>query len=226
MKKGGKLERNEGEEREARSMKNEKAMYALTYGLFILTARQGERDNGCIVNTVGQVTIAPNRITVAMDKANLTHDMIAETGEFTVSVLSEKAKFDLFRRFGFQSGRDVDKFAGFGGAERGENGILYVTEGANAWMSGKVVSSVDLGTHTLFLADVLDADMLSEVPSVTYAYYQAHIKPKPQAPARQSGDKKRWVCRVCGYIYEGDTLPEDFICPICKHPASDFEQME
>ena len=93
-------------------------------------------------------------------------------------------------------------------------------------MSGKVVSSVDLGTHTLFLADVLDADVLSEVPSVTYAYYQAHIKPKPQAPARQSGDKKRWVCRVCGYIYEGDTLPEDFICPICKHPASDFEQME
>ena len=152
--------------------------------------------------------------------------MITETGEFTVSVLSEKAKFDLFRRFGFQSGRDVDKFAGFGGAERGENGILYVTEGANAWMSGKVVSSVDLGTHTLFLADVLDADVLSEVPSVTYAYYQAHIKPKPQAPARQSGDKKRWVCRVCGYIYEGDTLPEDFICPICKHPASDFEQME
>ena len=225
MKKGGKLERNEGVEREARSMKNEKAMYALTYGLFILTARQGEKDNGCIVNTVGQVTIAPNRITVAVDKTNLTHDMIAETGKFTVSVLSEKANFDLFRRFGFQSGRDVDKFAGFGGAGRGENGILYITEGTNAWMSGKVVSSIDLGTHTLFLADVLDADMLSEVPSVTYAYYQAHIKPRPQAPSEPSG-KKRWVCKVCGYIYEGDVLPEDFICPICKHPASDFEEME
>ncbi len=206
-------------------MKNEKAMYALTYGLFILTARQGEKDNGCIVNTVGQVTVTPNRVTVAVDKKNLTHDMILETGEFTVSVLSEKAGFDLFRRFGFQSGRDGDKFAGFSGAQRGENGVMYVTEGCNAWMSCRVVSTVDLGTHTLFLADVTDGDVLSAEPSLTYAYYHAHIKPKPQAPAEQS-EKKRWVCRVCGYIYEGDVLPEDYICPICKHPASDFEEMK
>lgn len=206
-------------------MKNEKAMYALTYGLFILTARQGEKDNGCIVNTVGQVTIAPNRITVAVDKANLTHDMIVETGKFTASVLSERATFDLFRQFGFQSGRSVDKFAGFSGAGRGENGILYVTEGTSAWMSGKVVSSIDLGTHTLFLADVTDGDMLSEDPSLTYAYYHDHIKPKPQTP-KGTGKKRRWVCRVCGYVYEGEELPEDFICPICKHPASDFEELK
>lgn len=205
-------------------MKNEKAMYALTYGLFILTARQGEKDNGCIVNTVGQVTVTPNRVTVAVNKQNVTHDMIAATGEFTVSVLSEEADFSLFQRFGFQSGRDVDKLAGFAGAKRGDNGILYVTEGTNAWISGRVVSSVDLGTHTLFLADVTDGDMLSKVPSATYAYYQSHIKPKPQAP-KEPGGKKRWVCRVCGYIYEGESLPTDFICPICKHPAEDFEEM-
>ncbi len=206
-------------------MKNEKAMYALTYGLFILTARQGEKDNGCIINTVGQVTVTPNRVTVAVDKKNLTHDMLLETGVFTVSVLSEKAKFDLFRRFGFQSGREVDKFAGFSGAKRGENGVLYVTEGTNAWISCRVVSTVDLGTHTLFMADVTECDVLWSEPSLTYAYYHAHIKPKPQAPAEKS-EKKRWVCRVCGYIYEGDVLPEDYICPICKHPAEDFEPME
>lgn len=204
-------------------MKNEKAMYTLTYGLFILTARRGEKDNGCIVNTVGQVTVTPNRVTVTVDKKNLTHDMILETGEFTVSVLSEKAKFDLIRRFGFQSGRDVDKFAGFSGAQQGESGVPYVTEGCNAWMSCRVVSTVDLGTHTLFLADVTDGDMLSGEPSLTYAYYHAHIKPRPQAEPRE---KKGWVCRVCGYIYEGETLPEDYICPICKHPAEDFEPIE
>lgn len=206
-------------------MKNEKAMYALSYGLFVLTARQGQKDNGCIINTVGQVTVTPNRMTIAVDKKNLTHDMIVATGSLTVSVLSEKADFSLFQRFGFQSGRDVDKFAGFSGAARGENGILYVTEGTNAWISGKVVSATDLGTHTLFLTDVTDGDLLSDVPSATYAYYQAHIKPKPQAGAEKS-EKKRWVCKVCGYIYEGDTLPEDYICPICKHPASDFEEMK
>ena len=207
------------------SMKNEKAMYALSYGLFILTARQGEKDNGCIINTVGQVTITPNRVTVAVDKSNLTHDMVLTTGEFTVSILSEEAKFDLFQRFGFQSGRDVDKFAGFAGAKRGENGILYVTQGINAYLTCKVVSATDLGTHTLFLAEVTDGDVLSDAPSATYAYYQAHIKPKPQAPAEKRG-KKRWVCKVCGFIYEGDALPADYICPLWKHPASDFEPME
>ena len=203
-------------------MKNSKAMYALSYGLFVLTARRGEKDNGCIINTAMQVTTDPNRIIITVNKTNYTHDMVLETGEFTLSVLSQKAEFSPFQRFGFQSGRDVDKFAGFEEhAVRGDNGIDRVTLGTSAWLSCRVVSTLDLGTHTLFLADVLDGDVLSADPSVTYTYYQANIKPKPQAAP--PSDKKRWVCTVCGYVYEGDFLPEDFICPLCKHPASDFE---
>ena len=199
-------------------------MYALSYGLFVLTARQGEKDNGCIINTAAQVTTQPNRITITVNKSNYTHDMILATGTFGLSILSENAPFDLFKRFGFQSGRDSDKFDGFESSSfRGEDGLRYVSQGTNAWLSCKVVSSLDLGSHTLFLADVLDGDVLNRDPSATYAYYQANIKPKPQsAPPSQ---KKRWVCTVCGYIYEGDFLPDDFICPLCKHPASDFEPL-
>ena len=207
-------------------MKNPKAMYALSYGLFVLTARQGEKDNGCIINTAMQVTTEPNRIIITVNKTNYTHDMVRDTGRFTLSVLSEKAEFATFQRFGFQSGRDVDKLDGFGEhAVRGENGILRVTKGTCAWLSAKVVSTLDLGTHTLFLADVEDGDVVTSDPAVTYTYYQAHIKPKPQAPAAPTA-KKRWVCTVCGYVYEGDFLPDDFICPWCKHPASDFEPLD
>lgn len=203
-------------------MKDPKAMYALSYGLFVLTARRGEKDSGCIINTGIQVTSQPNRVLITVNKSNFTHDMILETGAFNLSVLTEKADFSLFQRFGFQSGRDVDKFQGFAHATRTENGLLAVTEGTNAWLSCKVVSTMDLGTHTLFVADVVEGDTLSRENSATYAYYQASIKPRPAAPAAEPG-KKRWVCTVCGYIYEGETLPVDFICPICKHPASDFE---
>ena len=203
-------------------MKDPKAMYALSYGLFVLTARRGEQDNGCIINTGIQVTSQPNRVLIAVNKSNFTHDMILETGAFNLSVLTEKADFSLFQRFGFQSGRDVDKFQGFAHTLRTDNGLLAVTEGTSAWLSCKVASTVDLGTHTLFVADVTDGDTLSRESSATYAYYQANIKPRPAAPATETG-KKRWVCTVCGYIYEGETLPADFICPICKHPASDFE---
>ena len=203
-------------------MKDPKAMYALSYGLFVLTARRGEQDNGCIINTGIQVTSQPNRVLIAVNKSNFTHDMILETGAFNLSVLTEKADFSLFQRFGFQSGRDVDKFQGFAHTLRTDNSLLAVTEGTSAWLSCKVASTVDLGTHTLFVADVTDGDTLSREPSATYAYYQANIKPRPAAPAAETG-KKRWVCTVCGYIYEGETLPADFICPICKHPASDFE---
>jgi len=203
-------------------MKDPKAMYALSYGLFVLTARRGEQDNGCIINTGIQVTSQPNRVLIAVNKSNFTHDMILETGAFNLSVLTEKADFSLFQRFGFQSGRDVDKFQGFAHTLRTDNGLLAVTEGTSAWLSCKLASTVDLGTHTLFVADVTDGDTLSGEPSATYAYYQANIKPRPAAPAAETG-KKRWVCTVCGYIYEGETLPADFICPICKHPASDFE---
>lgn len=205
---------------------DQKVMYALSYGLFVLSARRGEKDNGCITNTAIQVTAEPNRIAIAVNKANYTHDMVKETGKFTLSVLSEEAKFDLFQRFGFQSGRDVDKLADFQEhVARDNNGVIYVTQGTNAWLSCQVVSTMDLGTHTLFVADVLDGGVLSQAPSATYAYYQANIKPKPAAPAGESA-KKRWVCTVCGYVYEGEELPADFICPLCKHLASDFEPLK
>ncbi len=205
---------------------DQKVMYALSYGLFVLSARRGEKDNGCITNTAIQVTAEPNRIAIAVNKANYTHDMVLETGKFTLSVLSEEAKFELFQRFGFQSGRDVDKLADFQEhIARDGNGVVYVTQGTNAWLSCQVVSTMDLGTHTLFVADVLDGGILSQAPSATYSYYQSHIKPKPAAPAGESS-KKRWVCTVCGYVYEGEELPADFICPLCKHPASDFELLK
>jgi flavin reductase (DIM6/NTAB) family NADH-FMN oxidoreductase RutF len=196
-----------------------KAMFNLTYGLFILTAKDGSKDNGCIVNTVSQVTVEPNRIVVAVNKNNYTHDIIKKTGEFNVSILTEKTTFDTFKHWGFQSGRNVDKTEGIN-FKRAQNGIIYIAEDTNAVISAKVVSTTDLGTHTLFLADVTDCEVLSDTPSVTYTYYQNNIKP---APAPQK--KKGFVCNICGYIYEGDTLPADFICPLCKHPASDFSPL-
>lgn len=201
-------------------MKNNSAMFKLSYGLFVLSAKQGDKSNGCIVNTVQQVTTTPNRITVAVNKANFTHDMIVNTGEFNVSILSEEVTFDTFKHFGFQSGRDVNKMEGLENYEIAENGIFYLTKGANAYLTAKVVQTVDLGTHTLFLADVTDGDVLSNVESVTYAYYHKNIKPQPQETK-----KTGWRCKICGYIYEGEELPEDFICPICKHGASDFEKI-
>lgn len=193
------------------------AMYNLTYGLFILTARDGEKDNGCIVNTVSQVTASPNRIVVAVNKSNYTHDMIVKTGIFNVSVLTEKSTFETYRHWGFQSGAQVDKAEGIE-FYRSQNGLIFIAKETNAYISAKVVSMTDLGTHTLFLADVTEAAVLSEVPSVTYQFYQSHIKP---IPAEQK--KKGFICTVCGYIYEGEVLPEDFVCPVCKHPASDFK---
>lgn len=198
---------------------DEKAMYKLSYGLFVLTARDGEKDNGCIVNTVSQVTVSPNRIVVAVNKSNYTHDMIVKTGMFNVSVLTEKSSFETYKHWGFQSGRDVDKTKEIT-FQRAENGVIYIAEETNAYLSAKVVSMTDLGTHTLFLADVTEAQVLSQEESVTYSYYQKNIKPAP-APEK----KKGFICTVCGYIYEVDILPEDFICPWCKHPASDFKPL-
>lgn len=198
-----------------------KVMYKLTYGLFVLTAKEGDKDNGCIVNTVSQVTTTPNRIIVAVNKQNYTHDMIVRTGEFNVSVLTEKSKFETYKHWGFQSGRDTDKLENIT-FSRADNGIVYIADEVNAYMSAKVVSMTDLGTHTLFLADVVDGAVLSEDPSVTYAYYQSNIKTSPAPTTR----KKGFICTVCGYIYEGEVLPDDFICPWCKHPASDFKPIE
>lgn len=201
-------------------MKNQAAMFQLSYGLFVLSAKDGTKDNGCIVNTVQQVTTSPNRILVAVNKGNYTHDMILKTGEFNASVLSEDASFDIFQHFGFQSGRDVNKMEGLKTYDRADNGIIYLTKGANAYISAKVSQTTDLGSHTLFLADVTDGDLLNDVPSVTYAYYHKHIKPQPQETK-----KTGWRCKICGYIYEGEELPADFICPICKHGAEDFEKL-
>ena len=200
-----------------------KAFYKMTYGLFVLTAREGEKDNGCIINTAAQVTSTPNRISIAVNKDNYTHDMVLRSGKFNISILSERASFDLFRHFGFQSGRTVDKFADFTACARSENGLYYVTEGTNAYISGAVEQTVDLGTHTLFIASVTDMEVLTPEPSATYAYYQSAIKPKPQPQAPQG--KTVWRCTVCGYVYEGEELPADYICPLCKHPASDFEKI-
>lgn len=196
---------------------NMNAMYSLTYGLFVLTAKDG-KDNGCIINTPAQVTTSPNRITIAVNKGNYTHDMIRRTGVFNISILDESAPFSLFRRFGFASGRDTDKLEGLS-LPRSENGVVYLTDHACAYISGSVVAEVDLGTHTLFLADVTDCEVLSDSAPVTYAYYHANIKPKPQAQ-----EKTVWVCKICGYTHEGDQLPDDFVCPWCKHGAIDFEK--
>ncbi len=196
------------------------AMFKLSYGLFVLTAK-GTRDNGCIINTVTQITDTPKRISIAVNKANHTHDLIMNNGVFNVSVLTTDATFALFQRFGFQSGREVDKFDGFTDVARSENGLYYVTQASNAFISGKVIQTLDYGTHTVFIADVTEAKVLSNAPSLTYAYYFEHVKPKPAALSEQKG----WVCKICGYVYEGDELPADFICPLCKHGAEDFERL-
>ena len=195
------------------------ALFKIGYGLYVLSAKEGAKDNGCIINTVVQVTNSPNRLAVAVNKQNHTHDMILRTKVFNISVLTEDTPFSTFQRYGFASGRDTDKFAGVPEA-RTANGLRFVPETANAVISGKVISTVDCGSHTLFIADVTEAHILSEDPSVTYQYYFDHIKPAPAAPA---GQKKGWVCKICGYVYEGEELPSDFVCPLCKHGAADFE---
>ena len=197
------------------------AMFSLSYGLFVLTARDGAKDNGCIINTVTQLTDTPKRISIAVNKANYTHDMIKKTGVFNVSVLSNDAPFAMFQHYGFQSGRDVDKFAGVQGMARATNGVYYLPYCTNAFISARVTQTIEFETHTLFIADVTEARQLSEVPSMTYAYYFANVKPKPSKLKEQHG----WVCKICGYVYEGEELPADFICPLCKHGAEDFEKV-
>lgn len=200
------------------------AMFKLSYGLFVLTARDGEKDNGCIINTAIQAASTPNQLSICVNKISHTHDMIAKTGIFTVSILNQKASFDIFKRFGFVSGRDVDKFADYAECKRGDNGVYYITESTNAYISVKVSKTEDLGSHTMFVGEITDMEVLGEEPSVTYAYYFQHIKPKPEASVLPSG-KTVWRCKICGYEYEGEEIPEDYICPICKHPASDFEKV-
>lgn len=201
-------------------MLDNSALFKIGYGLYVLTAKDGSKDNGCIINTVMQVTSSPLVITLGVNKQNYTHDMIMKTKEFNVSVLNVKSEFSIFKNFGFQSGRDVDKFADFKAVQRSENGLLYITENTNACISGKVLETFDFGTHTLFKAEVVNAMNFSDEETLTYSYYQKHVKPAPK-PVEKSG----WRCKICGYIYEGDPLPADFICPVCKHGAIDFEKI-
>ena len=200
-----------------------KAMYRLSYGLFVLTAREAEKDNGCIINTAIQAASEPNQLSICVNKTNYTHDMIERTGKFTVSVLSQNAQFELFKYFGFQSGRNTNKFETFKKCDRGINDIYYITEGTNAYISVKVIKTEDLGSHTMFIGEITDMEVLSNIPSVTYDYYQNNIK--PENVGKTEDGKTIWRCRICGYEYVGEELPDDFICPLCKHPASDFEKV-
>ena len=199
---------------------NNQAMFKLSYGLFVLSARENDKDNGCIINTAMQITDDPKQIIIGVNKLNYTHDMIMNTKKFNLSVLDERTSFDTFKNFGFQSGRDVNKFESVP-FKRTPNEVAYLTETTNAVISGYVTSTIDMGTHTLFIATVVGAEVLSDENSVTYTYYQNHIKPAPKKE-----EKKGWRCKICGYVYEGDELPEDFICPLCKHGSSDFERIE
>lgn len=200
---------------------NNAALFKIGYGLFILSANEEGFDNGCIINTVTQVTSTPNRIAVTVNKQNKTHDMIMATAKFNISVLTTEVTFDEIKHFGFQSGKDTNKFENSEKYERTENGLLIAPEYSNAFISGKVFHSIDLGTHTMFIADVTDAEVLNDKESVTYDYYHKNIKPKPE---NKTESKVAYRCKICGYIHEGE-LPEDFICPLCKHPASDFERI-
>lgn len=195
------------------------ALFKLGYGLYVVTCNDGKKDNGLIVNTVMQVTNNPDRIVVAINKQNYSHDVIKESGIMNVNCLTEAAPFAVFEAFGFKSGRDTDKFAGCS-PEKSENQLVVLPRYINAFLSLKVESYTDLGSHGMFVCTVTESRVISSEPSMTYAYYHANVKPKPQ-PAK----KKGYVCKICGYVYEGETLPEDFVCPWCKHGASDFEEI-
>ena len=197
-----------------------RALFKIGYGLYVLTANDGDKDNGCIINTVMQVTSDPCQIAIAVNKRNYTCGMVQKTRKFNLSVLSESAKFDVFEHFGYHSGRDSDKFADFYETKRTPNGVLYITQNTNSYMSAYVQQEIDLGTHVLFIAQLVEAEVLNDVPTVTYDFYQKNIKPKPEQT-----NKKGWRCKICGFIYENEVLPPDYICPICKHGAVDFERI-
>ena len=195
------------------------ALFRIGYGLYVVTSNDGKKDNGLIVNAVSQVTDSPNRVAVTINKANYSHHVIKQTGVMNVNCLSVDAPFKVFETFGFQSGRTADKFAGFEEElPRSDNGLVFLPRFINAFMSLKVENYIDLGSHGMFICSVEEARVMSERETMTYTYYQNNVKPKPQTEG-----KKGFVCKVCGYIYEGDNLPDDFVCPLCKHGAADFE---
>lgn len=196
------------------------ALFKIGYGLYVVTSNDGKRDNGLIVNTVTQVTDSPNRVAVTINKQNYSHHIIQQTGKMNVNCLSVDAPFEVFETFGFQSGRNVDKFANWSPCYS-DNGLVFLPRYINAFMSLKVEQYVDLGSHGMFICSVTEARVMSDKDTMTYTYYQEHVKPRPDTEG-----KKGFVCKICGYVYEGDVLPEDFICPLCKHGAIDFEPIE
>ena len=195
------------------------ALYSIGYGLYVVTSNDGNKDNGLIVNTVTQLTDSPNRVSVTINKLNYSCDIIAKSGVLNVSTLSQDAPFKVFEHFGFQSGRNVDKFNGYTGVQRSNNGLLFLDKYANSYISCKVIQKIDLQTHMMFICDVTQCVKLSDEETMTYSYYHKNVKPKPDA------DKKGFVCKICGYVYEGEELPEDIVCPLCKHGAADFEPL-
>ena len=196
------------------------ALFRIGYGLYVVTSNDGTRDNGLIVNTVSQVSDSPARIAVTINKANYSHHVIKQTGKMNVNCLSTDAPFSVFETFGFKSGRNTDKFAGITPIYA-SNGLAILPKYINAFLSLSVDEYVDLGSHGMFICSVTEARTISDVPTMTYAYYHENVKPKPETEG-----KKGFVCKVCGYVYEGDVLPDDFICPLCKHGAADFEEIK
>ena len=196
------------------------ALFNIGYGLYVITSNDGKKDNGLIVNTVTQVTNTPNRIAVTINKDNYSHHVIKQTGKMNINCLSEDAPFSVFEKFGFKSGRNVDKFEGED-VLRSDNGLVFLSKNINSFMSLNVDEYVDLDTHGMFICSITESRVINDLNTMTYTYYQNNVKPKPQTEG-----KKGYVCKICGYVYEGEKLPEDFICPLCKHPASDFEEIK
>ena len=196
------------------------ALFKIGYGLYVVTSNDGKKDNGLIVNTVSQVSDSPKRISVTINKANYSHHIIKQTGKMNVNCLSVDAPFSIFEKFGFESGRNVDKFAGES-VLTSDNGLVFLSKYINSFMSLTVENYVDLDSHGMFICTIDEARVISDKETMTYSYYHENVKPKPQTDG-----KKGYVCKICGYVYEGDPLPDDFICPLCKHPASDFEPIK
>ncbi|MBE6597915.1 MAG: MBL fold metallo-hydrolase [Ruminococcaceae bacterium] len=196
------------------------ALFNIGYGLYVVTSNDGKKDNGLIVNTVTQVTNTPNRIAVTINKESYSHHVIKQTGKMNINFLTEDAPFAVFEQFGFKSGRNTDKFAECEPL-RSDNGLVFLPRYINSFMSLVVEQYIDLDTHGMFICSVTEARVLSDRPSMTYAYYHSNVKPKPETEG-----KKGYVCKICGYVYEGDVLPDDFICPLCKHGAADFEPIQ
>lgn len=236
-------------------MMNQNALFQIGYGLYLVAANENGKDNACIVNTVMQVTQNPIRLLVSVSNQNLTHDMIKNTGKLTVSVLTEKTPFSVYSHFGYQSGKKVDKFEDFEDVTRCANGCYRLNRNSSAYFCGTVSESIALDTHTMFLVEVTDADIVSSQVPVTYDFYQKYVKQPYKPVVKKNGagqanadgsnsgsvnangtdvasvegtdgtTTNSYVCKICGYVYEGETLPEDYICPICKHGASDFEKL-